>query len=772
MKHLVFSLIALLLLTTAAFTQTIVSGRVLDSYTKEPLGGANIIVPNTAIGTTTDEKGLFILTTQQQIDRLQVSYVGYRTVIVSIGRETERLTILLESTELQLSEITVVGYESNRRLIETAGSINLLTADQIRRFDNSSILPALNLIPGVRMESQMPGGGSRLSIRGSLLRSPRGIRGIKAYWNEIPLTDAGGSTNFDLLEPTLIGHLEVLKGPAGSIYGAGTGGVMILTAARSPYGEPGVGLASQTGSFGLRRHSVSFGSGFQDANVRISFTDQRYRGYREAQSGTFRRVLGINSIFFPSENRMVSALLIHANTEFQLPGALTNAEYDANPRQVQSVIRQLGSRLTRQSTNVGLSHRYDLDKAFLNVTSLYTSVADLDHPTGTNVQNAAYVRSKYISFGGRTRFSYAPERFPFKTKLTFGGEFQRDLIAEKRYANQQGKPGPMRMDTDLTAQNYILFAQAEAEVTPEAILTVGASLNKTTHTVLDLYNPPGNPNESASVGFTPTLAPRIGLVYKLAPTVALHGSISRGFGPPTSSELVATVTGEEKTSLTPEQGVNYELGIRGTVLEERFNFDISSFLFNLESIIISRTTKSGTITYENSGSSNQRGVEASCSYLAINDGESTISLLKPFLHYTYHDFRFDKYVTRNEANPKQTHDFSGKRIPGISPHVLVFGLDVATNFGAYAYLTYSYYDKRYITNANDVNISAYRLASGKAGYRSRVFGVFELDAFAGVENALNEKYVSFLAINEAGGRYYHPAPPRSFYGGLSLKYVM
>jgi iron complex outermembrane receptor protein len=771
MRLILLSFVAAII-QVAAFAQTTITGRVIDNYTKQPLIGANVVVPNTTIGTTTDEKGEFSLSTGTRIEQLRISYVGYRTVTVPVDEKTSRLNILLEATQVLLSEVTVVGYETNRKLIETAGSISMLTAEQIRRYDNSSILPALNTIPGVRMESQMPGGSSRLSIRGSLLRSPFGVRGIKAYWNDIPMTGAGGNTNYDLFEPSVIGNIEVLKGPAGSIYGAGTGGVMILSAARASYGDRSVGLGVQSGSFGLRRSGVSLNSGLQDANLSLSYADQYYRGYREKQSSTYRKLLSANAIFFPSENRTVSALLLHADAEFQSPGALTKAEYDANPRQVLPAVPTLDPRVTRKSTSVGISHQYDISEAVSNITSAYSLFADVDHPYGTSQFNSGYFRSTYSSYGGRTRFVWKPELFSFKSRITAGGEYQRDVTTEKEYANVNGKPGNMMVDTDVTTVQYILFAQAELELTQELLLTLGMSYNKLHYDVLDLFNPPGDPDQSASVSFSPKLVPRVALVYKMSSTLALHASISQGFGPPTNSEISTAVTGQINANLTPETGTNYEIGMRGTALNNRLNFYLSAFQFLLDNIIISRTLAGGKLTYENSGSANQKGVEAAILYFAINDPQATVSLVKPFVSYTYHNFRFGTFIRRNDANPAQTQDFSGKKIPGISPLVLVVGLDATTNFGAYTHWTFSYYDKRYITNANDVDISAYRLLSGKAGWRTRVLSAFELDAFAGVENALSTKYVSFLAINAFGGRYYHPAPARSFYGGFSLKYVM
>ncbi len=111
------------------------------------------------------------------------------------------------------------------------------------------MLPALNTIPGVRMEERSPG-SYRLSLRGSLLRSPFGVRNIKTYIDVFPLTDGGGNTYINLLDINLVQRVEVIKGPDGSLFGANSGGVVrmeVMDMADSLHGSAGV----KGGSYGL-----------------------------------------------------------------------------------------------------------------------------------------------------------------------------------------------------------------------------------------------------------------------------------------------------------------------------------------------------------------------------------------------------------------------------------------------------------------------------------------------------------------------------------------
>ena len=109
----------------------------------------------------------------------------YNTVAAQIPNPADSLQTL--------ENIIVKAYENNRRLIEVAAPVSLTGQEQLNRFGNMSILPALNITPGVRMEERSPG-SYRLNIRGSSLRSPFGVRDVKIYLNEIPLTDPSGNT--------------------------------------------------------------------------------------------------------------------------------------------------------------------------------------------------------------------------------------------------------------------------------------------------------------------------------------------------------------------------------------------------------------------------------------------------------------------------------------------------------------------------------------------------------------------------------------------------
>ena len=92
-----------------------------------------------------------------------------------------------------LQEITVHAFESEKDPLTTTATVGMLSPRSLGRFSNYTWANAVNTIPGVRMEERSPG-SYRFSVRGSLIRSPFGVRNVKFYWNGIPFTDASGNT--------------------------------------------------------------------------------------------------------------------------------------------------------------------------------------------------------------------------------------------------------------------------------------------------------------------------------------------------------------------------------------------------------------------------------------------------------------------------------------------------------------------------------------------------------------------------------------------------
>src|SRR5690554_4673190 len=262
--------------------------------------------------------------------------------VVILAETTYAQKTTTDTLQADLGEITVVGYESNRSLLETPGAISFVDADVITAFDHQSLLFGLNTVPGVRMEQRAPG-SYRIAIRGSSLRSPFGIRNVKIYWNDIPFTEPSGNSFLNLLDVINMQKAEIIRGPAGSIYGAGTGGVLLLNSQNSQKFEAGTSF----GSYGFQRYSLHAQNQFDNGNLRFNYASQQSDGYRE-QSFLNRQTAEITGNYELNEQQKISSSFLYADLHYGIPGALTLDQMEENPRQARPG--------DRESTRLNSSH--------------------------------------------------------------------------------------------------------------------------------------------------------------------------------------------------------------------------------------------------------------------------------------------------------------------------------------------------------------------------------------------------------------------------------
>ncbi|SEA42530.1 TonB-dependent receptor plug domain-containing protein [Psychroflexus halocasei] len=137
----------------------------------------------------------------------------------------------------ELKSVDIIAYFSKQPILELTSAGESISTNLIETQQNTSLLPSLNTVSGLRMEERSPG-SYRLAMRGSLIRSPFGVRNIKIYLDEFVLTDAGGNTYLNLIDPASLSSVNILKGPDGSLYGANSGcNLMVLASIKTklPY---------------------------------------------------------------------------------------------------------------------------------------------------------------------------------------------------------------------------------------------------------------------------------------------------------------------------------------------------------------------------------------------------------------------------------------------------------------------------------------------------------------------------------------------------------
>lgn len=656
-----------------------------------------------------------------------------------------------------LSEVVVRAYEQNKQLQQTSAAVNFVSHAELERYNNTNILPALNSTPGVRMEERSPA-SYRMNIRGSTLRSPFGVRNVKIYWDDIPLTDAGGNTYLNQLSYYNFNSIEVIKGPGGSLYGAGTGGV-ILIHSQSPSWQKSIDASILGGSYGLFGANAQAKFGNEKFQNTITLSHQYSQGYRHHTS-MHRETVNWQAKIIGSEKEQIKISLLYGDLYYQTPGALTLTEFLANPRAARPKAGAFQSAdsvkaaIFQKTILGGVTNYYKFSDHFDNTTTVYGSFTDLTNPTFRN-----YEKRKEPQWGARTVFKLNHQLNQSSLELVFGSEFQQGYFNTRDYVINYGEPGDIMTNDNVRPTIFSLFAQADMQLPKDWDVTLGMSTNLTSIHIDRISVPGFNPVHRK---FKNEIAPRIAISKKVFDNFWLYGSVSKGFSPPAVAEVLPSTT-VISTDLQAEHGIDYEAGFKSSWLHNKLYFEVNAFYYRLQNAIVSRKDSSNADYFINAGSTKQRGIESQMSYKFFERSHAFINSAGIWISYTWDKFNYDNFK-------QSTTDFSGKQLPTVAPNTVAAGLDIVTKPGFYSNLTYSYSDPIALNDANSAFASSYNLLGERLGWRKNINKKMLLDLFIGGDNLFDITYSLGNDINAAGGRYYNAAPGRNFFGGVSIHF--
>ena len=248
-RKLIFSVFALLLISSFAYAQRTVTGMVSDA--SGPMPGANVLVKGTTTGTTTDFDGNYSIDVPNNEATLVFSFLGYVNKEVAVGNQSS-INVTLEEDAQALDEVIVnaLGFKENRD--DVASTYSVIKADDVLRAKEPTLINSLaGKASGVKISgsSADPGAGSTIQIRGvsSINGSdplivvdgiPINSSNLEGFGSD---SDAGVAqqSRINDINPDDIESIQIFKGAsAGAIYGSrALGGVIVITTKRGKAGK-------------------------------------------------------------------------------------------------------------------------------------------------------------------------------------------------------------------------------------------------------------------------------------------------------------------------------------------------------------------------------------------------------------------------------------------------------------------------------------------------------------------------------------------------------
>ncbi|HOS72111.1 MAG TPA: SusC/RagA family TonB-linked outer membrane protein, partial [Bacteroidales bacterium] len=211
----------------SVFAQKLVSGTVKSAEDGLGIIGATVVVPGTTIGTTTDASGAFTLNVPTDAQSLSFSYVGMKTVELSIGTQTV-FNVTLEPDVMALQDVIVTAFGISRQTKSLTYAAQSVTTDALTEARNPNVMSGLSgKVSGMLITQTGQGVGGSTKV---LLRGNRSISGSSQPIYVVDgITLNGGIEN---ISPDEIESISVLKGAnAAALYGsrANNGAIVVTT---------------------------------------------------------------------------------------------------------------------------------------------------------------------------------------------------------------------------------------------------------------------------------------------------------------------------------------------------------------------------------------------------------------------------------------------------------------------------------------------------------------------------------------------------------------
>ena len=207
------------------FYKSQVSGQVVDEE-GEPLAGATVVVPGSTSAVATDLDGQFSMLVEGKSPRIEVSYVGMKTVSMKIDPAQKYYVIKMNLDPTMMNEVVVTGYQNLKRENATGAYQTVSAADIDRSFTGTVTDRLEGKVPGLVTYDN--GDGQKMTIRG--------LGSFQANTQPLVVVDGlpieGGIETVNAYD---IQNITVLKdAAAASIYGArAANGVIVITTKRA-----------------------------------------------------------------------------------------------------------------------------------------------------------------------------------------------------------------------------------------------------------------------------------------------------------------------------------------------------------------------------------------------------------------------------------------------------------------------------------------------------------------------------------------------------------
>ncbi|MDJ0836498.1 MAG: TonB-dependent receptor [Acidobacteriota bacterium] len=651
-------------------------------------------------------------------------------------------------------------------------AVVVVDADEtLRGQPRLSMREAMRGVPGVMVHNRHNlSQGDRITIRGIGARAQFGVRGLKLLMDGIPLTMPDGQAQLNNLDLTAVGTIRVLRGPASSLYGNASGGV-VEAWSRLPV-ERGISAvpSALSGADGYRSYRLAVSGYTGDFRFQVNGTRHRSDGFRDHAQARFDRV-NLAMMQTLTDRWSLSLAANSYDAPYLLnPSSLNRADAETRPRYARGFIVARGASKAVDQQQAGLTLRYRGARLTAE-TTVYGVRRELINPIPARVidldRDAAGLRTMF-----RTEWNHG-----LSLSAGMDMESMRDDRREFLNLGLPGDPaevppslvidsvirGERQLDQIERVRNLGPFVELNRDFSAGWLLTLGARYDYFRFQVDDQLPADGDDSGRRTMN---RLSPMLGLSRQFGENHRVYANLSTAFQTPTTSELSNRPDGGGgfDETLEPEVTRGLELGYRGQNAGS-VRWQAALFAARTDDMLTPfQTDDGGTVFFRNAGEVSRRGFECAAN-LAPAPG------LNLDLAYTLLRVQFESFAPNG-------NELAGNDVPGIPPQTLFAGLSRRKRpfFGAAEVIWEDAYW------ANDVN-GPPDGTGDPADYRNPSAAVTNIRLgldltrgkitgriYAAAQNLFNTRANGSIVPNAFGNRFFEPAPGRTWMIGLDLRF--
>ncbi|MEO9478243.1 MAG: TonB-dependent receptor [Maribacter dokdonensis] len=265
-------LLALMIMGTFAYSQTNISGNVVDQD-NVPIPGANIVIVGKTIGTVTDFDGNFNLATSEVPPfKIEISSIGYTSSTEDITSANQTITVVLNESQTFLDEVVISASRTPERIFESPVTVERIGISEIKNTTAADFYGGLENLKGVDVNTNSLTFKS-VNTRGfASFANTRFMQLVDGMDNSTPALNFPIGNLVGLIEPDVL-SVELLPGASSALYGANAFNGILFMRSKSPFDYEGISVSIKQG---ITSQQASGDNSYTDFGIRAAhkFSDK------------------------------------------------------------------------------------------------------------------------------------------------------------------------------------------------------------------------------------------------------------------------------------------------------------------------------------------------------------------------------------------------------------------------------------------------------------------------------------------------------------------